>query len=127
MEHEFGRALPEGPVAEAWELVDLDEHQSIVADGPHRGAKLGELWRAGALGGAASGELPLSQRCRDSGPTDGSKRRSPWSLPIHITPSASATMSLKRGDLITGWSTFEIGIQRCPSKWDIPPCSQKGV
>jgi len=59
LEHEFERELPDGPVAESWELVDLETRQSVVAGGPRAGEKLGDLWRAGALGGSAAGEFPF--------------------------------------------------------------------
>jgi mannose-6-phosphate isomerase len=59
LEHEFGRNLPDGPVAEAWELVDLEDRQSVVAEGQHAGEPLGDLWRGGILGGTAVGEFPF--------------------------------------------------------------------
>jgi mannose-6-phosphate isomerase len=59
LEHEFDRELPEGQVAEAWELVDLEGRQSVVAEGPRAGEKLGDLWRAGVFGGSGSGEFPF--------------------------------------------------------------------
>ncbi len=49
---EFGRAIPEGPIGESWELVELEGHHSTVQDGPRAGKKLGDLWRAGDVGGA---------------------------------------------------------------------------
>jgi mannose-6-phosphate isomerase len=47
--HEFstrlGRTLPgHQPIGEAWEIVDRPEAQSLVADGPHRGRTLHDLW-----------------------------------------------------------------------------------
>ncbi|OGQ79310.1 MAG: hypothetical protein A2289_06820 [Deltaproteobacteria bacterium RIFOXYA12_FULL_58_15] len=59
LEDEFGRTLPDGPVGESWELVDLENHKSCVAQGPHMGKTLGELWRAGAMGGSAKGAFPF--------------------------------------------------------------------
>ena len=44
--------VPEGPIGESWELVDLPEHQSTVLDGERAGQTLGDLWRDGVLGGA---------------------------------------------------------------------------
>ena len=42
----LGRSLPDDrPYGESWELSALPEHDSVVAEGPHRGAKLSELWR----------------------------------------------------------------------------------
>jgi len=41
----FGKNLPAGGrVGESWELVDREDCQSVVADGPLRGASLHELW-----------------------------------------------------------------------------------
>jgi mannose-6-phosphate isomerase len=41
----LGRALPPGPpVGESWELVDREEAQSVVADGPLAGKTLHQLW-----------------------------------------------------------------------------------
>ncbi len=56
---EFGRTLPDGPVGEAWELVELGSQHSQVRDGPRAGERLGELWRRGALGGSARGPFPF--------------------------------------------------------------------
>jgi mannose-6-phosphate isomerase len=41
----LGRTLPGSqPIGEAWEVVDREEAQSVVADGPLRGKTLHELW-----------------------------------------------------------------------------------
>jgi len=41
----LGRALPgTQPIGEAWEVVDREEAQSVVADGPLAGKTLHELW-----------------------------------------------------------------------------------
>src|SRR4051812_4430216 len=41
----YGKRLPPGvPVGESWEIVDRPEAQSVVHDGPFRGATLHELW-----------------------------------------------------------------------------------
>jgi len=37
------RALPSGPVGEAWLLSDRDDHQSRVTDGPLKGQSIGQL------------------------------------------------------------------------------------
>jgi mannose-6-phosphate isomerase len=66
LEIEFSRHLPEGKIGESWELVDIDERQSLVAEGPKKGEKLGDLWRAGALGGAGSGQFPFLLKWLDS-------------------------------------------------------------
>jgi mannose-6-phosphate isomerase len=42
----FGKSLPHGvPVGEIWELVDREEAQSVVHQGPLRGSTLHELWQ----------------------------------------------------------------------------------
>jgi mannose-6-phosphate isomerase len=43
----FGKNLPRhGRIGEAWEIVDREETQSVVRDGPLRGKTLHELWTA---------------------------------------------------------------------------------
>ena len=32
LEELFGRALPDGPVGESWELVDFGDHHSVVPE-----------------------------------------------------------------------------------------------
>jgi mannose-6-phosphate isomerase len=45
LEQLFGKALPPGvPVGESWEIVDREDAQSVVHDGPLRGTTLHELW-----------------------------------------------------------------------------------
>jgi mannose-6-phosphate isomerase len=45
LEEHLGKALPDGaPIGEAWELVDREEAQSVVAAGPLEGVELHELW-----------------------------------------------------------------------------------
>jgi mannose-6-phosphate isomerase len=61
MAERFGKALPgDAPYGESWELVDRDDIQSVVRDGPLAGKTLGELWREERL--AVFGEVP------DAGP-----------------------------------------------------------
>ena len=44
----LGRSdTPEGAIGESWELADLEEHESIVAEGERAGQTLGQLWRDG--------------------------------------------------------------------------------
>ena len=62
----FARTLPDGPIGESWELVDIPGHASRVADGPDAGRALGELWREGRLGGSASGEFPVLLKWLDT-------------------------------------------------------------
>src|SRR3984957_2268960 len=41
----FGRRLPDGcRIGESWELVDREEAQSVVQDGPYKGWTLHRLW-----------------------------------------------------------------------------------
>ena len=66
MTEHFGRTLPDGDVGESWELVDLEDQQSLVLEGPQAGAKLGDLWRAGALGGSGEGGFPFLLKWLDT-------------------------------------------------------------
>jgi mannose-6-phosphate isomerase len=60
LQSDFGRMLPDGPVGESWELVELPERESVAAqEGPHAGEPIGALWRAGVLGGSAQGAFPF--------------------------------------------------------------------
>ncbi|MEE8409183.1 MAG: type I phosphomannose isomerase catalytic subunit [Myxococcota bacterium] len=87
LEFEFSRHLPEGPVGESWELVDLDERQSLVADGPRQGATLGELWREGALGGSAKDAFPFLLKWLDTNDK----------LSVQVHPEAEACERLGKG------------------------------
>ena len=43
--YRLGRELPpETAIGESWELVDREEDQSVVSEGPHAGLTLHELW-----------------------------------------------------------------------------------
>src|SRR3954466_14713286 len=45
LESLYGKRLPPAiPIGESWEIVDRPEAQSVVHDGPLRGATLHELW-----------------------------------------------------------------------------------
>jgi mannose-6-phosphate isomerase len=46
LEHVYGRDLPDPdqPFGESWEIVDREEEQSIVDEGPFSGTSLHELW-----------------------------------------------------------------------------------
>ncbi|NOX59497.1 MAG: mannose-6-phosphate isomerase [Planctomycetes bacterium] len=60
----LGKALPDGAIGESWELADLENDQSVVAEGPAAGKSIGELvrlWGDGMLGGAPlfQGRFPL--------------------------------------------------------------------
>jgi mannose-6-phosphate isomerase len=46
LQSEFGKNLPrQGRIGESWEIVDREEAQSVVRDGPLGGKTLHELWR----------------------------------------------------------------------------------
>jgi mannose-6-phosphate isomerase len=61
----LNKPLPEGrTIGESWEVVDLEDEQSVVAQGPGRGKTLRELverWGVDLLGGAGlfEGRFPL--------------------------------------------------------------------
>ncbi len=63
----YGKELPEDrPIGESGELVDRDDEQSVVRDGPHAGRTLRELWTGpdrrsvfGARAAAAGDRFPL--------------------------------------------------------------------
>ena len=65
LETMFGKELPpDEPIGESWELADLEEGQSVVAEGPAAGRTLGELvreWGTDLLGRAElfEGRFPL--------------------------------------------------------------------
>jgi mannose-6-phosphate isomerase len=76
-----GRALEEvlgirldrpGPIGETWELVDREDQQSVVAEGPLRGLTLGELVRRagpsllGDVARARDGRFPLLVKFLDA-------------------------------------------------------------
>ena len=83
----FGRALPEGLIGESWELVELPERHSEVADGPLAGQKLGDLWRRGALGGQAAGPFPFLLKWIDAR----------QSLSVQVHPDEAACERLGQG------------------------------
>ena len=62
----FGRDLPEGAkIGESWELADLEEGVSAVANGPSAGRTLTELthrWGGDLLGGGGEAEEGLPER-----------------------------------------------------------------
>lgn len=87
LEVEFGRSLPEGRIGEAWELVDVDDKQSQVTEGPHAGASLRELWHAGHLGGSGNGPFPFTLRWIDT-----SER-----LSVQVHPDAATCERMEQG------------------------------
>lgn len=86
-ESKFGRALPEGPIGESWELVELPEQHSVAADGAHKGKKLGDLWRAGVLGGSAQGPFPFLLKWIDAA----------QKLSVQVHPPESVCKRTKKG------------------------------
>src|SRR5678809_1358650 len=45
LESLYGKTLPPAvPIGESWEIVDRPEAQSIVREGPFKGATLHDLW-----------------------------------------------------------------------------------
>jgi len=62
---------PEVAIGESWEVVDLEDEESVVAAGPGKGKKLGELvqsWGDDLLGraGLIQGRFPLLIKFRDA-------------------------------------------------------------
>ncbi len=84
----LGRTLPDGPVGEAWELCELPGQQNLVASGPKQGQPLGELWRAGALGGSAKGPFPFLLKWIDAASN----------LSVQVHPDEAACARSGRGD-----------------------------
>ena len=99
----FGRPLPDGPVGESWELVELPERHSRVraggeggagsgqeggaGSGQEGGALLGDLWRAGRLGGSACGPFPFLLKWIDAR----------QSLSVQVHPDEEACERLGHG------------------------------
>ncbi len=92
LETVYGRELPagSGPVGESWEVVDREDEQSVVVDGPLAGLTLRELWekhRAEVFGEQApdSPRFPLLVKILDA--------RDRLSIQVH--PPASVAGELK--------------------------------
>jgi mannose-6-phosphate isomerase len=71
LQFEFGKNLPRhGRIGESWEIVDREEAQSVVRDGPLGGKTLHELWRQyrqEIFGDVADGErFPLLVKLLDA-------------------------------------------------------------
>jgi mannose-6-phosphate isomerase len=69
LESEFGKKLPaKVRIGESWEIVDREEAQSVVRDGPMRGKTLHELWTEhreevfGEIGETKSPRRPFPKR-----------------------------------------------------------------
>lgn len=85
---EFGRRLPEPKIGESWELVEAPFHHSVVATGPHEGSSIGELWRAGVLGGSGEGGFPFLLKWLDTHAM----------LSVQVHPDPAACERLGKGD-----------------------------
>ncbi len=118
METRYGRPLPAGPpVGEAWELVDREDAQSVVADGPLAGLTLHDLWTGrreeifGARCRHQSGRFPLLIKLLDARdrlsvqvhpPLDraaelgGEPKTEMWYF-LHCDPGARIYAGLRRG------------------------------
>lgn len=83
----FGRTMPQGPIGEAWELVELPKQHVVAAGGPHAGVSLGELWRRGALGGEARGPFPFLLKWIDAAA----------SLSVQVHPDEAACARMGQG------------------------------
>ena len=83
----FKRSMPKGPIGESWELVELPQHHVAAISPEHRGQKLGDLWRSGALGGAASGPFPFLLKWIDAAA----------SLSVQVHPDEAACARMGRG------------------------------
>ncbi len=84
---ELSRRVPPGVIGESWELVEIDGHESRVTRGQSEGRSLGELWRAGALGGSAKGPFPFLLKWLDT--------RQKLSVQVH--PDEAAVKRLGKG------------------------------
>jgi mannose-6-phosphate isomerase len=66
----WGRALPDGPIGESWELADHSRGMSVVAAGPFAGRSLRELVLEGGSAlvgdGFSGGEFPLMVKLIDA-------------------------------------------------------------
>ena len=86
----FGRPLPDGaPIGESWELVDREDAQSVVENGPLAGKMLHELWmtlREPVFGCVAdTPRFPLLAKILDARET----------LSVQVHPPASMAAELK--------------------------------
>ncbi|MBU0717458.1 MAG: class I mannose-6-phosphate isomerase [Planctomycetes bacterium] len=86
----LGKRLPAGEaIGESWELADLEDDQSMVANGPAKGRTLGELvkeWGADLIGGAElfEGRFPLLIKFLDARDT----------LSVQVHPDAAMARRL---------------------------------
>ncbi|MFP3938137.1 MAG: type I phosphomannose isomerase catalytic subunit [Phycisphaerae bacterium] len=102
----FGRELPgEEPIGESWELADIDEGTTTVANGPEAGTTLTELtrkWSDELLGGASlseAGRFPLLLKLLDAEDT----------LSLQVHPDADAVRRLGGALKTECWYVVESG------------------
>ncbi|MBC7793311.1 MAG: class I mannose-6-phosphate isomerase [Clostridia bacterium] len=81
---ELGRKIPDGPIGESWELVDIEGHSTLAMNG----TALRTLWQSGAIGGSAQGSFPFLLKWLD--PTE-------W-LSVQVHPNEDGCRSMGRGD-----------------------------
>jgi mannose-6-phosphate isomerase len=93
LERLYGRQLPDPstPIGESWEVVDREDHQSVVADGPLAGKTLHDLWRnhrreifGEAAAGHPSPRFPLLVKILDATET--------LSLQVHPPEAVAARL-----------------------------------
>jgi mannose-6-phosphate isomerase len=96
LEEVFGKPLPPGEkIGESWEIVDLPEGQSTIANGPLAGQTLGEVVRGHAQEIAITKEFPerfpLLVKFLDAQDV----------LSVQVHPDAEACRRMGKGDLKT--------------------------
>ena len=104
LESLFGKELPgEDPIGEAWEIVDREDAQSVVSQGPLQGKTLHELWtghRREIFGdlAPASPRFPLLVKLLDA--------REKLSLQVH-PPAAYVTECTDNADSENDAAVFD--------------------
>jgi len=112
---QYGRAVPDGPIGESWELSDRAEAQSVVKDGALMGFTLNDLWRRRrreVFGKAAGGDrFPLLVKILDArevmslqvhppelvAPGLGGEPKTEMWYVAHAEPGAKVYAGLKKG------------------------------
>jgi mannose-6-phosphate isomerase len=101
----WGRALPDGPIGEAWELADHSRGMSVVAAGPFAGRTLRELVLGAGpeLVGAdfAGGEFPLMVKLIDA--------RHRLSVQVHPNAEIARKLGVGRHGKTECWVFLEDG------------------
>lgn len=105
----WGRALPEGPIGEAWELADHPRGMSMVAEGPWFGTSLHDLVERAptALVGQAfrGGEFPLMVKLIDA--------RLRLSVQVHPDDLIARQLGVGRHGKTECWVFLEDGGEIC--------------